>query len=287
MVRTDTSLAEDNLEPIHSVAWRRRLSCSSAFIVVLFLDIHAPASILLTVFRSSPKEDNAAGKGGTVGNELAKGVGKAEELGVWTSSTGEWTRVEVVVEEVMILRPGGDVAVGVGELELERQSDGAESSLDPEEVYLFVGGVCACDDEENEVKKESVDVNDEAEFRLVSFSRMESFPFPSLSSSSLLCWNVAEAFLSFVSLVITRNNPACVLATTGAAADEQLKLITLPFPPTFRPLPTTPSGMAAAMGTTFRWEGLVCVAIVIALPVALRPGAGPIPSAALRPSGLE
>jgi len=246
MVRTDITLAEDNLEATHSFAWWRRVTCSSSFFVVLFLDIHVPASILLTVFKSSPKEENADGKGGTIGNELAKGVGKAEELGVWTSSTGEWARVEFVVDEVMILSPGGDVAVGVGELELELQSDG---------VVSLVGGVWACDSDENEVKKESVEVNDEAEFRLVS--RTESFLFPSISSSPLLCWTVDGAFLSFVSLVITRNNPACVLDTTGAAADEQLKLITLPFPPTFRPLPTTPSGMAAAMGTTFRWEGLV------------------------------
>jgi hypothetical protein len=97
------------------------------------------------------------------------------------------------------------------------------------------------------------------------------------------------ALWSFVSFVTTRNNPACVPATTGAATDEQLKLITLPFPPTFRPLPTTPSGMAAAMpGAIFRWEG---VANVIALPIALRPGLGdiavsPMPRAALRPSGL-
>jgi hypothetical protein len=92
--------------------------------------MNVPASILLTVFKSSPKEDNDTGKGGTVGNELAKGVGIAEELGVYMPSTGDWARVEFVVEVVMILRPGGDVAVGVGELELEPQSNETESRLD-------------------------------------------------------------------------------------------------------------------------------------------------------------
>ena len=75
------------------------------------------------------------------------------------------------------------------------------------------------------------------------------------------------------------------MATTGAAADEQLKLMTRPFPPTFRPLPTMPSGMMA--GPNFRGE--VFVAIVIAL--AVRPGpdnvVGPTPRAEPRLSGLE
>jgi hypothetical protein len=194
-----------------------------------------------------------------------------------------------VVEEVMILSPGGDVAVGVGESEPELQFDEPERCLGLEAV-LSGGGVGACDGEEKEVKNESVEKDEEVESLLVSLTGIASFPSPSILSSSSPCTTMAATFFSFISLVVVRDDPVCVLATIGAVAAEQLKLITLPFPPTFRPLPTMSSGIVAPMaGTTFRWEGFV--AIVIVLPVALRPGdiaVGPMPRAVprLRLSGL-
>jgi hypothetical protein len=75
MVRTETSLAEDNLKAL----WFIDLSAS---FVGRFWDSHVEDSNWLTVFKFSPKEDNTGGKGGTEGKELAKGVGMADELGL-------------------------------------------------------------------------------------------------------------------------------------------------------------------------------------------------------------
>lgn len=186
----------------------------------------------------------------------------------------------------MILRRGGDVAVGV---EHELQSNDREPRLGSERgMSLLGGGVGACEGEVKEVKNESAETNDKSEFLLESVRRTAPLIFPSSFSSSLACTITAAGFLSFVSFVKTRTDPACVLATTGAAADEQLKLMTRPFPPTFRPLPTMPSGMMAPMaGPNFRGEGFV--AIVVALHVRLEPDdpVGPTPRAEPRLSGLE
>ena len=103
----------------------------------------------------------------------------------------------------MTLRRGGDVAVGV---EHELQSDDREPSLSSERVMsLSGGGVGACEGEVKEVKNESAETNDRAEFLLESVTRT-LLVFPSSFSSSLACMIIAAGLL--VSFVKTRTDPA-------------------------------------------------------------------------------
>lgn len=162
IVCSETTLAEDNLEASGFTGLGEREKGTLYSVVDDVAWLRVEVNILLTVFRSSPKDVNDPGKGGGKGKELARGVGIAEELGVCTPFTGEWLSLDGQEDEVTMVRHGTTVRVGVEESEPELRSE-------VEEVRLWLnalplgGGVAAGVDDEKELKNVSVEVDDDAE----------------------------------------------------------------------------------------------------------------------------
>jgi hypothetical protein len=199
----------------------------------------------------------------------------AEELGVWTSFKGLGdipASFAILVAEVAIMvRPYPNVAFGVEGSELDPRSDAEKASL-----QLLGGGIDACEHVEKEVKKDSADVEEETEFLFGSLSAFDCNPILSPSPSSSGVTTMAALFSVFALGPVTVLL-AVPISRGGGGHAEPLKQITLPFPPTFKPLPTTPTGIADEMLETvvLGSEGLVSVGIDIdiVLPVVGRPWA--------------